>query len=65
MAQSRTLCIGLDVYEEARQGPASRDRGRPPTDTRQVGAYPRIAAGASVVFSWPRLVRCPEEQQTS
>ena len=37
--------------------PACRDRGRDPTDTRQVVAHPRLAAGAPVVSDGLRLCR--------
>ena len=49
--------------EEAHRGHSSLDRGRHPTDARQVGANPRIAAGSTVGSSWLRLFRCTEDKK--
>jgi hypothetical protein len=63
-------CIGRDAApvwchprqrEEASRGHSSLDRGRHPTEARQVGATPRIAAGSPVGASGLRLFRCPED----
>jgi hypothetical protein len=43
--------------------PARLDRGRHPTDIRQVGPHPRISAGAPVVSDWRRLCRSTRAPQ--
>jgi hypothetical protein len=66
-------CIGKDAApvwghpgrrEEAGRGHASRDRGRPPTDARQVVANPRRAAGSPVGSDWLRLFRGPADKNS-
>jgi hypothetical protein len=43
-------------------GHSSLERGRPPTDARQVVPNPRIAAGSPVVSDWLRLFRGTENK---
>ena len=42
------------------EGHARLERGRHPTEARQVGPHPRRAAGSTVGSSWLRHVRCIE-----
>jgi hypothetical protein len=44
---------------------AGRERGRHPTDARQVVPKPRRAAGSTVVASWRRLFPCTQAQPTA
>jgi hypothetical protein len=48
----------------AGRGHARRDRGRHPTEARQVGANPRRAAGSTVADGWLRLCRGAEAKNT-
>jgi transposase len=51
--------------EEARGGSSRRDRGRHPTEARQVGPNPRIAAGSTVASDWRRLFPCTTGKKTA
>jgi hypothetical protein len=51
--------------EEARGGSSRRDRGRHPTEARQVGPHPRIAAGSTVASDWRRLFLCTTGKKTA
>ena len=62
--EPRPRCgAALDGVKRLQQ-PLVPQRGRHPTDARKVGAHPRIAAGATVVYDWLRLCRWTKDQRT-
>jgi hypothetical protein len=44
-------------------GHSSLERGRHPTDARQLVTNPRIAAGSTVVSDWLRHFRCTADKK--